>query len=155
LFSISSNAYLEVQWYLFAAVFLLNAGNVLLKNAHVRIDVLTVRLRARVRLWIDLFGTLFFLMPFVVLMLHFSWPYFLTSFSQNEWSTNSGGLLVWPAKLLIVAGFALLLLQAIAQAIKLVAALMGRIIPDAALPPAVHNELGETPANGATASKQY
>lgn len=124
--SISSNAFLEIQWYLFAAVFLLAAGYTLLSNEHVRVDILNARLRVRWRLWLELFCTIFFLGPFALLILWFSWPYFLLSFAEGEVSLQAGGLILWPAKLLIPAGFLLLLLQGVSQAIKVSAALAGR-----------------------------
>lgn len=127
LFNASSNAFLEIQWYLFAAVFLLAAGYTLLSNEHVRVDILNARMPARTRLWIDLLGTLFFLFPFTLLVLWYGWPYFLLSWSGGEWSLNAGGLILWPVKLLIPAGFLLLLLQGVSQLIKLSAALAGRL----------------------------
>ena len=127
LFSASSNAFLEIQWYLFAAVFLLAAGYTLLSNEHVRVDIVNARLSTRVRLWVELFCTVFFLVPFAALVLWHGWPYFMLSFSSMEWSLNAGGLILWPVKLLIPAGFLLLLLQGVSQVIKLVAALLGRM----------------------------
>jgi TRAP-type mannitol/chloroaromatic compound transport system permease small subunit len=126
-FSVSSNAFLEVQWYLFAAVFLLAAGSTLLANGHVRIDLVSSRFPTRTRLRLELFGTLFFLFPFALLMLRHSWPFFMDSVINREVSINAGGLPVWPVKLLIPAGFALLWLQGLSQLIKVVAALSGRV----------------------------
>jgi len=126
LFSVSSNAFLEIQWYLFAAVFLLAAGYTLLENQHVRVDILNSRFSIRARLWFELFGTLFFLGPLVALMLWYGWPYFMVSFTSREVSLQAGGLILWPAKLLIPVGFLLLFLQGVSQAIKLVAALSGK-----------------------------
>ena len=125
-FSLSSNAFLEIQWYLFAAVFLLAAGYTLLENEHVRVDILNTRFSVRTRLWFDLFGTLCFLGPFTGLMLWYGWPYFMASFVSREVSLQAGGLILWPVKALIPAGFLLLFLQGLSQAIKLVAALAGR-----------------------------
>lgn len=125
-FSVSSNAFLEIQWYLFAAVFLLGAGYTLLDNEHVRVDILNTRWSERTRLKVELFGTLFFLGPLTVLMLWYGWPYFTTSFASREVSLQAGGLILWPAKLLIPVGFLLLFLQGVSQAIKLIAALGGR-----------------------------
>jgi TRAP-type mannitol/chloroaromatic compound transport system permease small subunit len=125
-FSVSSNAFLEIQWYLFAAVFLLAAGYTLLENEHVRVDILNTRFSLRTRLWLELFGTLFFLGPLTVLMLRYGWPYFMVSIASREVSLQAGGLILWPAKLLIPAGFLLLFLQGVSQAIKLVAALAGQ-----------------------------
>ncbi|MEO8040629.1 MAG: TRAP transporter small permease subunit [Betaproteobacteria bacterium] len=125
-FSISSNAFLEIQWYLFAAVFLLAAGYTLLDNEHVRVDILNTRFPIRTRLWFELFGTVFFLGPLTVLMLWYGWPYFMVSITSREVSLQAGGLILWPAKLLIPVGFLLLFLQGLSQAIKLTAALAGR-----------------------------
>jgi TRAP-type mannitol/chloroaromatic compound transport system permease small subunit len=126
LFNLSSNAFLEIQWYLFAAVFLLGAGYTLLRNEHVRIDVIAGRFGHRGQLWIDIIGTVFFLFPFCLIVLYDSWRYFMISFRSQEWSINPGGLIVWPVKLLIPVGFLLLFLQGLAQLIKLIAALQGK-----------------------------
>ncbi|KJS67605.1 MAG: TRAP transporter small permease subunit [Serpentinimonas sp.] len=117
-FSISSNAWMEIQWYLFGAVFLLGAGFAFLRNAHVRIDVLSSRLSARTRNWIDVLGILVFLLPLCYLMITLGWPLFERSWEQGEMSPNAGGLIRWPAYLLIPLGFALLALQAISELIK-------------------------------------
>lgn len=124
-FDLSSNAFLEIQWVLFAAVFLLGAGYTLKRNEHVRIDVVSGRFSRRTQAWIEIFGGLFFLLPLTLLILYFSWPYFTTSFVSREWSSNPGGLILWPAKALIPVGFALLLLQGIAEIIKRIAFLLG------------------------------
>jgi TRAP-type mannitol/chloroaromatic compound transport system permease small subunit len=124
-FSISSNAFLEVQWYLFAAVFLLAGGSTLLKNGHVRIDLVASRLSERTRLKVELFGTLVFLFPFVTLMLYHAWPFFMDAVVNREVSINAGGLWVAPVKFLVPAGFALLWLQGLSQAIKVTAVLSG------------------------------
>jgi len=125
LFNMSSNAFLEIQWYLFATVFLLGSGYTLLRNEHVRIDVVSSKFGARGQIWIDIFGTVVFLFPFALLILYDGWRYFVFSFTGWEWSLNPGGLLVWPAKLLIPVGFLLLFLQGVAQLIKLIGALQG------------------------------
>jgi len=125
-FSVSSNAFLEIQWYLFAAVFLLAAGYTLLDNEHVRVDILNTRFSVRRRLWLELFGTFVFLGPFAALMLWYGWPYFMVSLTSREVSLQAGGLILWPAKLLIPVGFLLLFLQGVSQAIKVIAALAGR-----------------------------
>lgn len=127
LFNASSNAFLEIQWYLFAAVFLLAAGYTLLSNEHVRVDILNSRMPTRVRLWLDLLGTVLFLFPLTLLVLWYGWPYFMLSFDSGEWSLNAGGLILWPVKLLIPTGFLLLFLQGVSQLIKLSAALSGRL----------------------------
>jgi TRAP-type mannitol/chloroaromatic compound transport system permease small subunit len=126
----SSNAWLELQWYLFAAVFLLCAGYTLLHNEHIRIDVLSSRLSARSRLWIDVIGTVLFLLPVSMFIVWLSWPIFVNAWVSNEMSSNAGGLVRWPARLLVPAGFLLLSLQGISELIKRVAALKG-LIPDA------------------------
>lgn len=133
--NVSSNAFLEVQWYLFAAVFLLAAGDTLLRNGHVRIDIVFSRLPQRARLGIELAATLLFLLPFTFFVLRYGWPYFVDSVANREISLNAGGLAVWPVKLLIPAGFALLLLQGVSQIIKVIGALSGVLSVDAVFPP--------------------
>ena len=128
-FSSSSNAWLELQWYLFSAVFLLCAAYTLLKNEHIRIDIVSSRLRRSTRNWIDVGGHVIFLLPLCALMLYEAWPYFWLSFVSSEHSSNAGGLIRWPAKILIVIGFAMLLLQGISELIKRIAVIQG-IIPD-------------------------
>lgn len=128
-FDMSSNAWLELQWQLFGAVFMLAAAYTLLKNEHIRIDIVNSRFPKRVRDWIDLLGHCLFLMPFVVLMLYDGWPFFTASYAINEQSLNAGGLPQWPAKLLIPAGFFLLFLQGISEIIKRIAVMRG-LIPD-------------------------
>lgn len=127
LFNTSSNALLEIQWYLFAAIFMLASGYTFLRNEHVRIDVLSSRLSPRGRNLMDIFGILFFLMPMVGLILWLSWTPFMLSFTSGELSQNPGGLLRWPVKLLLPVGLALLMLQAVSELIKRVAFLAGRI----------------------------
>ncbi len=125
-FNLSSNALLELQWVLFAAIFLLSAPYALQTNAHVRIDILTNRLSARARVWIELFGTLLFLLPMTILLAVLSWPVFVSAFQSGEASSNAGGLLLWPARLLVPLGFSLLSLQGISQAIKCLRFLKGQ-----------------------------
>jgi TRAP-type mannitol/chloroaromatic compound transport system permease small subunit len=127
----SSNAWLELQWYLFSAVFLLAAGYTLLHNEHVRIDVIIGRFSPRTRAWVDLLGGLFFLLPMAIVITVLSWPVFVESWTRNEVSSDAGGLLRWPVKLLIPIGFLLLVLQGISEIIKRLAFLLGRI-PDPA-----------------------
>jgi TRAP-type mannitol/chloroaromatic compound transport system permease small subunit len=134
LFNVSSNAFLEIQWTLFAAVFLLAAGYTLKHNEHVRIDVVTGRFGKRVQAWIDIIGGTLFLLPMALIILYFSWPSFVLSFKSMEHSGNPGGLLLWPAKLLIPAGFLLLLLQSLAETIKRIGFLLGIAPPEAPLP---------------------
>lgn len=122
-FDFSSNAFLEVQWYLFAAVFLLAAGHTLRRREHVRIDVVTGRFSGRTQLWIELFGTIFFLLPLVVVVISLSWPLFTRALASGEVSGNAGGLVRWPLLLLLPTGFLLLGLQGISEAIKCVQAL--------------------------------
>ena len=124
---IGSNAFLELQWYLYAAVFLLAAAYTLKKNEHVRIDVITSHLGKRTNAWIDIFGFLFFLLPMTLVLLLYAFPYAWNSFMSQEVSSNAGGLIVWPAKLLIPIGFSLLTLQGISELIKRFAFLAGLI----------------------------
>lgn len=125
LFDVGSNAFLEVQWYLFAGVFMLGAGYVLLKNAHVRIDFLSARLSPRARNWIDVGGIVLVLMPFCVLLIDLSWPLFMQAYLTGEMSENAGGLARWPVYGLVPLGFALLALQGVSELIKRVAFLRG------------------------------
>jgi TRAP-type mannitol/chloroaromatic compound transport system permease small subunit len=131
IFDVSSNGWLELQWYLFSAVFLLCAGYTLLHNQHVRIDIIISRLSPRGRAWIDLLGTLFFLLPMALIIMVLSWPVFIESYTRNEFSADAGGLLRWPVKLLIPVGFLLLVLQGLSEIIKRIAFLRG-LIPDPA-----------------------
>jgi TRAP-type mannitol/chloroaromatic compound transport system permease small subunit len=133
-FDYSSNAFLEAQWYLFGAVFMLAAAYTLQRNEHVRIDVLSAGWSKRTRDWIDLAGHVLVLAPFVGLMASLSWPFFLSSFRSGEVSASSGGLVLWPAKGLVFAGFALLCLQAVSEIIKKALALAGVTGAETALP---------------------
>ncbi len=117
-FNLSSNAFLELQWYLFAGVFLLGAPYTFLRNEHVRIDVVAGRFSHRNQAWIDIFGIVFFLLPMALMVLRLSWPVFVLSFETKEMSSNAGGLIVWPARLLIPVGFGLLVLQGLSELIK-------------------------------------
>ncbi|MFG1344792.1 TRAP transporter small permease subunit [Xanthobacter autotrophicus DSM 431] len=126
-FDLSSNAWLELQWVLFAAVFLLCASWTLLDNEHIRIDIVNSRFSKRVRDGIDIFGHLFFLLPFSILLLWTSWPFFLSSFEINEQSLNAGGLPQWPAKFLVPLGFFFLTLQGFSELIKRIAIFTGRM----------------------------
>ena len=125
----SSNSWLEIQWYLFSMVFLFCAGYTLLHNQHVRIDILTAHLSGRAKAWIDVLGSLFFLLPMAITIMWLSWPVFLDAYRSNEISTNAGGLTVWPARLMLPVGFFLLVLQGFSELIKRVAFLRG-LIPD-------------------------
>jgi TRAP-type mannitol/chloroaromatic compound transport system permease small subunit len=124
-FNVGSNAFLEIQWYLFAAVFLLGAGYTFLQNAHVRIDVVANKLRMRTRILIDIFGILIFLLPMCYFMIDFSWPLVRNAFVSGEVSSNAGGLIRWPVYAMVPAGFALLALQAVSELIKRIAFLKG------------------------------
>lgn len=128
-FDVSSNAWLELQWYLFAAVFLLCAAWTLIANEHIRIDILNNALPKAARNWIELLGHIFFLLPFSLVMVVTGWPFFEASFKINEQSSNAGGLPVWPAKFLVPLCFTLLLAQAVSEIIKRVA-VMRDLIPD-------------------------
>ena len=128
-FDRSSNAWLEIQWYLFSAVFLFCAGYTLLHNQHVRIDVVSSHLSKRTRAWIDVLGTLLFLLPMASVIMWLSWPVFVESYRIHEVSTNAGGLIIWPARLMVPIGFILLILQGISELIKRIAFLLG-MIPD-------------------------
>ena len=128
-FNRSSNAWLEIQWYLFSSVFLFCAGYTLLHNQHVRIDVITGRLSKRAQAWIDVFGTLLFLLPMAITIMWLSWPVFVDAYRSHEISTNAGGLTVWPARLMVPIGFLLLVLQGFSELIKRIAYLRG-LIPD-------------------------
>lgn len=137
-FDIGSNAFLEMQWYLFAAVFMLGAGYAFLRNAHVRIDFISNRLSARTRNWIDIFGIVVFLIPLCVLLIKLGWPLFARAYESGEMSQNAGGLIRWPVMLLIPLGMSILLAQAVSELIKRMAFLRG-LIPD----PLAHAEPGQ------------
>ncbi len=124
-FGTSSNAWLEVQWYLFAAVFMLGGGYAFLQNAHVRIDFISARLSARARNWIDIVGIVIFVLPLCVMMIYLGWPLFERAWTSGEMSSNAGGLVRWPVYLLIPVGFALLALQSVSELIKRIAFLRG------------------------------
>ena len=126
-FNTSSNAYLEVQWYLFAGAFLLAAGYTLLNGEHVKIDVVSSRLSKRKQIWIDVLGYIFFLTPMCVAVLWFAVPFFLQGLRSGEMSSNAGGLIRWPVYLMMPIGFALLLLQGWSELIKRIAFLKGLI----------------------------
>ena len=125
-FSLSSNAWLEIQWYLFGAIFMLGAPYTLKINGHVRVDIVYGNVSARAQIWIDLLGGIFFLMPAAVVIGWMSWPIFVDAVRSGEMSNNAGGLLRWPIKLFLPLGFGLLALQGLSEIIKRIAALMGR-----------------------------
>jgi TRAP-type mannitol/chloroaromatic compound transport system permease small subunit len=128
-FDTSSNAWLELQWYLFSTVFLLCASWTLLANEHIRIDIVNNLFPKRVRDAIDVFGHLIFLLPFTIVMIVTGWPFFYNSWRFNEQSVNAGGLTVWPVKFLVPLAFVLLFLQGISELIKRIAVMRGAI-PD-------------------------
>ncbi len=128
-FNLSSNAFLEIQWYLFSAVFLLGAGYAFLRNVHVRIDFISSKLSKRTNTIIDIAGIIVFLIPLCLILIALSWPLFTKAWTSGEMSQNAGGLVRWPVFALVPAGFALLLLQAISELIKRIAFLRG-LIPE-------------------------
>ena len=130
-FDISSNGWLEIQWYLFAGMVMLGAAYTLQKNEHVRVDILYGRASTRVQIWIDILGGLLFLLPATVIMGWLAWPMFHNSWQLNETSANAGGLLRWPVKLLVPAGFHFISLQGLSEIIKRIGALTG----DCPIPP--------------------
>ncbi|PKO61020.1 MAG: C4-dicarboxylate ABC transporter substrate-binding protein [Betaproteobacteria bacterium HGW-Betaproteobacteria-18] len=138
IFNVSSNGLLEIQWYLFAAVFLMGAGYGFLKNSHVRIDFVATRMSARTRNWIDVVGIVAVLFPFCLLSIALGWPLFANALATGEMSQNAGGLIRWPAYGLIPLGFALLALQGVSELIKRFAFLLGQG------PDVLSHEEGET-----------
>jgi TRAP-type mannitol/chloroaromatic compound transport system permease small subunit len=129
LFNTSSNAYLEIQWYLFAAVFLLAAGYTLMRQEHVKIDVISGRFSKRTQIWIDIVGLAFFVLPLVYTVVHLSVPLVVRAYEMKEYSQNAGGLIRWPVFAMLPLGFLLLGLQAVSELIKRIAFLRG-LIPD-------------------------
>ena len=129
-FDVSSNAWLELQWYMFGGTVLLGAAHLLNTNGHIRVDLFYGKLNDRQRTWLDLFGLVAFLMPFCWFMVIYSWPWFVESLAIGEVSANAGGLIRWPAKMLLPLGFGLLMLQGVSEIIKRVAALRGLIAID-------------------------
>jgi len=127
LFSYSSNGLLEIQWYMFGGIVLLGAAQTLRLNEHVRVDLLYSNVSDRTRLWIDIFGFTFFLLPVMGYLVSLTWPFFYNSFKSGEMSMNAGGLILWPAKLLLPLGFSLLFLQGVAELVKRIAALTGKL----------------------------
>jgi TRAP-type mannitol/chloroaromatic compound transport system permease small subunit len=123
LFSVSSNGWLEIQWYMFAGMVLLGAPYTLKMNEHVRVDLIYGMMSERKRIWIDIIGGFIFLLPMCVILTYFTWPWFVQSWFGNEASSNAGGLIRWPVKLLLPVGFGLMVLQGISEIIKRIAAL--------------------------------
>ena len=136
LFDLSSNAWLELQWYMFGGIVLLGAPYLLKTNGHIRVDIFYSKLSHRHQLWLDLAGLLVFLMPFSIYMVATSWPWFVEAWALQETSANAGGLLRWPVKLLLPVGFFLLTLQGVSEVIKRIATLKGAL----SLEPATHYE---------------
>lgn len=130
-FSYSSNGWLELQWYMFALLVMFGASYTFRRNEHVRVELLYLYLSERGQLWLDLIVTLFFLIPTCLLLAYLSWPFFMQSYSVNEMSANAGGLLRWPVKFAIPAGFVMLALQGLSEVIKRAAALQGYVTIDA------------------------
>ncbi len=129
LLNLTSNGWLEMQWYLFAAIFLLASGYTLRHNEHIRIDVVAGHFSRRTQIWIDIFGTIFFMLPMTLFIMDLGWPMFMESFQVHEVSADPGGLVRWPVKLLVPVGFFLLTLQGFSELIKRIAFLKG-LIPD-------------------------
>jgi TRAP-type mannitol/chloroaromatic compound transport system permease small subunit len=129
-FSWSSNAWLEVQWYLFAGTVMLGAAYTLKRNEHVRVDLVYGSVPQRIRLWIDVFGIILSLLPAMLLLAWMTWPFFMDAWVRHEGSPNAGGLLRWPVKLMMPVGFALVALQGLSELVKRIAALRG-LGPDA------------------------
>jgi TRAP-type mannitol/chloroaromatic compound transport system permease small subunit len=129
-FSISSNAWLEIQWYMFGALVMLGASYTLRKNEHVRVDIVYTNLPTRAQIWVDIGGTLLFLLPAMVIMSYLSWPVFHNSWVENEISGNAGGLTRWYVKIFLPLGFALVSLQGLSELIKRVAMLTGHMKAD-------------------------
>lgn len=125
--NMSSNAWLEIQWYLFSAIFLLAAPYTLKRNEHVRIDVVASKFSKRTQIWLDILGLILFLFPATLLILYYSIPYAHISIVSQEMSSNAGGLIVWPAKLLIPVGFFLLALQGFSELVKRIGYLQGKV----------------------------
>jgi TRAP-type mannitol/chloroaromatic compound transport system permease small subunit len=123
MFSLSSNAWLEVQWYMFAGMVLLGGPHTLKVNEHVRVDLVYSSVSERTRIWIDIVGGILFLLPICIILIYFTWPWFTESWRLGEMSSNAGGLLRWPVKLMLPVGFALMALQGLSEIIKRVAAL--------------------------------
>lgn len=128
-FHYSSNAFLDIQWNLFSLIFLSCAGYTMLRNEHVRIDIITGRFSKRVQAWIDIFGILFFLLPMAIIIMVLSWPVFMYMYQSGEMSNSAGGLIMWPSRLMVPVGFFLLIMQAISELIKRIGFLKG-LLPD-------------------------
>ena len=130
-FSYSSNGWLELQWYMFAILVMFGASYTFKRNEHVRVEIFYLFLSERGQLWLDLIGTLFFLIPSCLLLAYLSWPFFFQSYAVHEMSGNAGGLIRWPIKFVIPSGFVMLALQGVSEVIKRIAALQGQVTIDA------------------------
>jgi TRAP-type mannitol/chloroaromatic compound transport system permease small subunit len=130
-FGYSSNGWLELQWYLFAILVMFGASYTFKRNEHVRVEIFYLFLSERGQLWLDLIGTLFFLIPACLLLCYLSWPFFYQAYLVNEMSSNAGGLIRWPIKFVTPAGFVMLALQGVSEVIKRIAALQGQVTIDA------------------------
>ena len=130
-FNLSSNAWLEAQWYMFAVVVMFGASYTLRRNEHVRVEIFYLMLSERAQEWLDLICTLLFMVPVCLLLAYLSWPFFYQAFEVNEWSSNAGGLLRWPIKFVLPGGFAMLALQGVSEIIKRIAAINGATTIDA------------------------
>jgi TRAP-type mannitol/chloroaromatic compound transport system permease small subunit len=130
-FNLSSNAWLEVQWYMFALIVMYGASYTLRRNEHVRVEIFYLMLSERAQLWLDLVCTAIFLVPVCLLLAYLSWPFFMLSYDVSEMSGNAGGLVRWPIKFVLPSGFVLLALQGVSEIIKRIAALEGRATVDA------------------------
>ena len=130
-FDTSSNGWLELQWYMFAILVMFGAAYTFKRNEHVRVEIFYLFLSERGQLWLDLIGTLFFLIPSCLLLAYLSWPFFFQSYAVHEMSGNAGGLIRWPIKFVIPSGFVMLALQGVSEVIKRIAALQGQVTIDA------------------------
>jgi TRAP-type mannitol/chloroaromatic compound transport system permease small subunit len=131
LFDYSSNGWLELQWYMFAILVMFGASYTFKRNEHVRVEIFYLFLSERGQLWLDMIGTLFFLIPSCLLLAYLSWPFFMQSYAVGEMSGNAGGLIRWPIKFVIPSGFVMLALQGVSEVIKRIAALRGETTIDA------------------------
>ena len=130
-FGYSSNGWLELQWYMFAILVMFGAAYTFKRNEHVRVEIFYLFLSERGQLWLDLIGTLFFLIPSCLLLAYLSWPFFMQAYAVSEVSSNAGGLIRWPIKFVIPSGFVMLALQGMSEVIKRIAALQGQVTIDA------------------------
>jgi TRAP-type mannitol/chloroaromatic compound transport system permease small subunit len=130
-FGYSSNGWLELQWYMFAVFVMFGASYTFKKNEHVRVEIMYLMLSERGQLWLDMIGTLFFLIPSCLLLSYLSWPFFYQAYAVGELSSNAGGLVRWPIKIVVPVGFVFLALQGVSEVIKRIAALKGYVMIDA------------------------